>query len=60
MTIGFRYSKSCEALSVTCGDSSPRGRAKALSVTCGDSSPEGRAKGVHPKGTCFAARTGWE
>ena len=44
MTIGFRYSKSCEA----------------LSVTCGDSSPKGRAKGVHLKGTCFAARTGWE
>ena len=32
------------ALSVTYGDSSPRGRAKALSVTCGDSSPRGRAK----------------
>ncbi len=42
------------ALSVTCGDSSRRGRAKGvcgergftLSVACGDSSRRGRAKGV--------------
>ena len=37
-----------KTLSVTCGDSSPKGRAKALSVTCGDSSPKGRAKGLAP------------
>ena len=36
------------ALSVTYGDSSPRGRAKTLSVTCGDSSPRGRAKKGEP------------
>mgnify|MGYP006355191115 CR=1 FL=1 len=38
------FKTGCKALSVTCGDSSPKGRAKALSVTCGDSSPKGRAK----------------
>ena len=46
-----------DALSVTCGGSSPKGRAKGvceqgggvLSVTCGDSSPRGRAKRVRGK-----------
>ena len=33
-----------KALSVTCGDSSPKGRAK--SVFCSDSSPKGRVKSV--------------
>ena len=34
-----------KALSVSCADSSPGGRAKALSVSCADSSPGGRVKG---------------
>ena len=42
------FEKGYKTLSVTYGDSSPKGRAKTLSVTCGDSSPKGRAKGLHP------------
>ena len=42
------FEKGYKTLSVTCGDSSPKGRAKTLSVTCGDSSPKGRAKGLAP------------